>query len=298
MDPFPWKFVFAALILFLIAAFVYEFVPVGRRRLGFRVQLDTPATPGVLQLLRHKDGQPLIDPSLVLLRIENRGMTSISESDYAPIDDRKAGIRVVFRGRRVVGMTVMGAGLSFRESYSGEVSGMDMENCGVIDLPRVPLNPSGYYKVLVVLERISGERDDGMSFASPEVIGEVGSGRIRTPIEPTPSHTQKRTWPAVALIGFLITTSILLGYLSNSVGNPSAGTSHPGAGHTQTLTTSPSPGKPSATAVSPGPGTAPAGDDHGTAFLTAIGTFIAGLGAAAGGVAAILALLRRRDESR
>jgi len=88
-------------------AALYEFVVKGRKRLGFRVQMDTTATnvvetddPGVFDQLR----EPLVDPTLVLLRIENNGQ----KDDYAVLHDKKAGVTVTVTvpDRKVVGMVV------------------------------------------------------------------------------------------------------------------------------------------------------------------------------------------------
>ena len=63
-------------------AALYEFVVKGRKRIGYRVRMDTTATdvaetadPGALADLR-RDGVKLNDPTLVLLRIENNGSTA------------------------------------------------------------------------------------------------------------------------------------------------------------------------------------------------------------------------------
>ncbi|MCW2919207.1 MAG: hypothetical protein JWN52_7275 [Actinomycetia bacterium] len=60
MDSFPWVVAFAVIgIAVPIIAFLYEFVFVGRKRLGYRVPMDTTATdevhsqyPGALQQLQ------------------------------------------------------------------------------------------------------------------------------------------------------------------------------------------------------------------------------------------------------
>lgn len=109
MGNFPWG---VALVVFGVVvpaiAFLYEFVFVGRKRLGYRVQVDTTATgevpsqyAGALQQLQQENGTRLVDPSFVLLRIENNGTTFIDTSDYAVLDDDRVGIRVGFPGRQV-----------------------------------------------------------------------------------------------------------------------------------------------------------------------------------------------------
>ena len=118
-------------VLVTLAAFLREFVFVGRKRLGYRIQMDTPATgaipvteaevlehAGALRLLNQDDDEDrLIAPSLVLLRIENAGVSTIEEGDYNSTADN-VGVEVVFPGRRVRGMVVTelsdpGLGLPF-----------------------------------------------------------------------------------------------------------------------------------------------------------------------------------------
>ena len=76
------------------AAFVREFVLVGRRRLGYRVQMDTPVTGetesaslvGALRNLSTPEipGMPLdlSRLSVVLVRVENSGTLAIDADDY------------------------------------------------------------------------------------------------------------------------------------------------------------------------------------------------------------------------
>jgi hypothetical protein len=67
-----------------LIAFGWEFGVVGRKRLGYRVQMDTLATDtahspyaGVLRELDDDHGSTLTNPSFVLLRIENAGWQPI-----------------------------------------------------------------------------------------------------------------------------------------------------------------------------------------------------------------------------
>lgn len=94
-------------------AFLWEFFFARRKRLGYRIQLNTSAIGGVgadyagiLAGMRQADGTPLVDPSFVLVRIENDGVTPIDESDYQVLSDVRAGVRIRFPGRRVAGMVV------------------------------------------------------------------------------------------------------------------------------------------------------------------------------------------------
>lgn len=206
---FPWDIALAALgILVPVIAFLYEFVFVGRKRLGYRVQMDTTATDevhsqyaGSLQQLQHGNGARMVAPSFVLLRIENNGATHIDTSDYAVLDDDKVGIRVRFPGRGVAGMVVTELSDNFLRPSFGKDSGLSVRD-GVIELPKVPLNRAAHYKVLVALERATGE-GSGEKFGAPEIEGGikggVGSGRIQETKSRTGTSKQ-----AVALISFLV----------------------------------------------------------------------------------------------
>jgi phosphate transport system substrate-binding protein len=103
MSEFWWSVALTTLgaVVPGIAA-VYEFAIKGRKRLGYRVPMDTTATDVVESVYAgaleqpQKDGRPLNDPTLVLLRFENTGASTIDSHDYAVLDDDKVGIRVRF----------------------------------------------------------------------------------------------------------------------------------------------------------------------------------------------------------
>ncbi|WP_435593716.1 PstS family phosphate ABC transporter substrate-binding protein [Nocardia sp. bgisy118] len=173
-----------------VAAFAWEFVFVGRRRLGYRVQMDTPVTgeiesvfPGVLENLRANTGDAgpeLRDLSVALVRIENSGSTAITASDYmAPT--ARIGLHLHFPRRRVLGMAVTelsdpdlaeslgpGSGIAVREDTGGRI--------GVIDLPKVPLTRKHHYKILAILQQseIGGTEEE----RTPVLRGEIRGGRV------------------------------------------------------------------------------------------------------------------------
>ncbi|MEU8352924.1 phosphate-binding protein, partial [Streptomyces sp. NPDC048845] len=136
MDFLRWEIVLAVLgVVVPIAAALYEFIVVGRKRLGYRVQMDTTATEavhsryaGALQQLQDGDGTRLVDPSFVLLRIENNGATHIDTDDYAVLPDDKVGIRVRFPGRRVAGLVVTELSDSFLRPCFNEDSGLSVRD--------------------------------------------------------------------------------------------------------------------------------------------------------------------------
>ncbi|PXX64105.1 phosphate ABC transporter substrate-binding protein (PhoT family) [Nocardia tenerifensis] len=190
MGDFPIEIVLALVgIAVPIGAFLYEFVFVGRRRLGYRVQMDTPVTgevesvfPGVLPQLRPAaDGASpdLKDLSVVLVRIENSGATTIDTHDYKAPDPARIGLHLRFPQRQVIGMAVTelsdpgladsldgDSGIAVREDMAGHI--------GVIDLPKVPLNRGEHYKILAILQRSEGSGE----YPVPVLTGGIKGGRI------------------------------------------------------------------------------------------------------------------------
>ncbi|GGV26432.1 phosphate-binding protein [Actinomadura cremea] len=229
---FEWDFgsIVAALSVAIpFMAFVWEFVVVRRKRLGYRVQMDTLATdtahaPSADVLARmHDDGRRLSEPSFVLLRVENAGLTEIVEGDYLTPQNDWTGIRVTFRDRRVVGLAVTELSQpELRDFFIAQVDGVTTEaegfgisveeGAGVIRLPKVKLNTGAHYKVLAVLERSSGSPGD--RFSKPVFRADV-AGRSnrwvrwvsRLKLARTESHSFASR---PALVGIaLLTTAVL-----------------------------------------------------------------------------------------
>lgn len=208
MGDFPVEIVLALIgIAVPIGAFLYEFVFVGRKRLGYRVQMDTPVTgevesvfPGVLPQLRPaRDGASpdLKDLSVVLVRIENSGATTIDTSDYRAPDPARIGLHLRFPQRLVIGMAVTelsdpgladsldgDSGIAVREDMAGHI--------GVIDLPKVPLNRGEHYKILAILQRSEGAGE----YPVPVLTGGIKGGRIL--------ETRSRTGVPRMMVGLTI----------------------------------------------------------------------------------------------
>lgn len=221
MGNFPWQNVLAILgVLIPIVAFLWEFAVIGRKRLGYRVQMDTTTASEVTsqhavgwrELLGRANGEPLKDPSFVLVRIENNGTTNIDEDDYATLRDDPVGIHIRFPDRRVVAMAVTEISEGVQPENFAHGSGLGVQNSeeedsglrhGEIQLPKVPLNPDHHYKVMAVLERGSPNGAPPKTFAAPEVDGTIKGGVVKRQIEKTESRTGTPWW-AKALIYALI----------------------------------------------------------------------------------------------
>lgn len=211
MKGFPLDIVLAVIgIAVPIVAFVWEFVLVGRKRLGYRVQMDTPVTgeiesvfPGVLPQLRPEgegSATDLQDLSVVLIRIENNGVTDIDTRDYASPESDPVGMHIHFPHRRIIGMAVTelsddalgdslkpGTGIARREDEQHRV--------GIIDLPKVPMDQGDHYKILAILQRTAGAGE----YPTPVVRAKLKGGRVAE------SRSRNRPSPKLlALIGFLV----------------------------------------------------------------------------------------------
>ncbi|PKV80455.1 PstS family phosphate ABC transporter substrate-binding protein [Nocardia fluminea] len=196
------------------AAFVREFVLVGRRRLGYRFQMDTPVTGetdtaslvgALANLSTPEAGGPQLDLSklsVVLIRVENGGTLAIDPDDYTMSGtDPRVGLHVTFPGREVIGLAVTeldgplpdnlgpGSGIGKRARGEGE------NFAGIIDLPKVQLERRQHYKILAVLKRVHGDGEP----AEPVLTGRVKRGKV---VETT-SHSGPSK-KLMALTGFLV----------------------------------------------------------------------------------------------
>ncbi|WP_055589501.1 PstS family phosphate ABC transporter substrate-binding protein [Streptacidiphilus griseoplanus] len=145
------------------------------RRIGYRVQMDTPIGSDH----RHGPGQPSVrlglfhdlpdmsDGTLVLLRVENDGGESISESDYTGRDPLH-GLTVVFTDRIVRGAALTQLSAEHLTEYFA-APGALRHTSGTLHLPRMPLDQGQHFKLLVLLSggrvgspvRVSGGIRDG-----------------------------------------------------------------------------------------------------------------------------------------
>lgn len=233
MSDFPWEIVLAVIgVLVTAGAFLWELL-VGRKRLGYRVQVDTTPSAvsslhaGAWRRLERESNKRLADPSFVLLRIENIGATKIAESDYSFAKDDPTGILIRFPGRTVAGILPTELSDPTMQSYFAPDSGTtgfgfrheDTEpRTGIVTLPKVNLNRAAHYKVLVVLERSPGNKAD--RFADPEVeatiTGGVGDGRIKK----TEGRTGLPRWVTVLagiLVFVILTEPVALSLLDRDV---------------------------------------------------------------------------------
>lgn len=163
-------------VLASAAALWYERRVPRRKRIGYRVQMDTPIGSDVrtgranvrLGLFRETPGVDMSDATLVLLRIENDGSQSIADNDYTGIDLH--GLTVEFEERTIRGVAVtQPTGSEHLMDHFTPTAGMRNTE-SLLYLPRVPLNRGQHFKLLVLLTgagvgsavRVSGGIRDGL----------------------------------------------------------------------------------------------------------------------------------------
>lgn len=195
-------------VLVSVGVIWYERRVPAQRRIGYRVQMDTPIGSGVNVRLGLFDETPdMSDATLVLLRIENDGSQSISRDDYTGID--RHGLTVEFGDRTVRGTAVTQPVESghLMEHFT-PAAGMRQEG-GLIRLPRVPLNRHQHFKLLVLLT--------GGEVGSPiRVVGGIRDGDVRVnsaarPDEKPPVFSRAARFITVALtLGVVTLSSIIL----------------------------------------------------------------------------------------
>ncbi|MBW3359399.1 PstS family phosphate ABC transporter substrate-binding protein [Streptomyces microflavus] len=160
-------------VLASIGVLWYERRVPRRKRIGYRVQMDTPIGSDVSQgranvrLGLFSETPDMSDATLVLLRVENDGSQSIVDSDYTGRELH--GLTAEFTGRTVRGIAVtQPPGAVHLMEHFTPAAGM-RHSGSLIRLPRVPLNRGEHFKLLVLLTgadvgspiRITGGIRDG-----------------------------------------------------------------------------------------------------------------------------------------
>lgn len=214
MGEFPIEIVISLIGLGVaVAAFLREFIFVERKRLGYRVQMNTPASKiltesnGTAASSSPDDATPATSKSVVLIRIENFGSAVIEggESGDYGTDDRP---RLAFRDHIVhvvevtervnrAGEPVAALGAELRAITAS----VDTDGRAVIELPRERLAPGEHYKVLAVLVGPAPDPKDHNGEKVVEKRGSVKGGEF----ESTSSHSTGagRAPALLALSGFL-----------------------------------------------------------------------------------------------
>ncbi|GCB52077.1 substrate-binding domain-containing protein [Streptomyces sp. NL15-2K] len=160
-----------------VAVVWYERRVPRRKRIGFRVQMDTPigsdARNGGRPNVRFglfDEFSDLSDATLVLLRIENDGSVGIAGEDYTSRE--RHGLTAVFADRTIRGIAVTQPldAVHLMEHFT-PVAGLRHDG-GTLYLPKVPLNKGQHFKVLALLT-------GGGVGCDVRVIGGIRDGEVK-----------------------------------------------------------------------------------------------------------------------
>ncbi|GHH85884.1 phosphate-binding protein [Streptomyces sulfonofaciens] len=184
----------------------YERLFPGRKRIGFRVQMDTVIDDGrqdegpLHQRLRMLENHPdLSGASLVLLRIENDGFRGIDAADYITAPDENHGLTATFPGRTVRDVAVTEPShlslLRYLPRGSTEESPGLVWSGAEVSIPRVPLNRGDHFKLLVLLTGPGEGRDPGID-------GRLREGRIR--------NNEKFRRPSNRMLGLILSLFLVM----------------------------------------------------------------------------------------
>ncbi|MEV5980670.1 substrate-binding domain-containing protein [Streptomyces sp. NPDC052114] len=189
-----------------VGALWYERRVPRRKRIGYRVQMDTAIgddvrTGGANARLGLFDETPeMSDATLVLLRVENDGSQSVSDADYT--GRALHGLTAVFTGRTVRGLAVTAPpGADHLMEHFAPGAGLRYEG-STLHIPRVPLNRGQHYKLLVLLT--GGPVGGEITMSGGLQDGEVQPNRSTTPDDKPPLLSR----PA-RLLTVLLTLSVV-----------------------------------------------------------------------------------------
>ncbi|MBO1332865.1 PstS family phosphate ABC transporter substrate-binding protein [Streptomyces sp. VRA16 Mangrove soil] len=173
------------------------------RRIGFRKQMDIaighngPADAEDPRLGLFNDLPAMRDATLVLLRIENDGTRHVEESDYIH-SPREYGLTAEFTGRRIQAQDVtLPEEHANLMGYFENEPGLHVVGPSTLLIPRVPLKPGAFYKILVLLT--GGQEGDRVTVTGDVRDGTLHENHSLTPDEKPPVFSTKARWTTMVL---------------------------------------------------------------------------------------------------
>ncbi|MEV0774897.1 substrate-binding domain-containing protein [Streptomyces sp. NPDC050433] len=177
-----------------------------RKRIGYRVQMDTAIGSDVrsghtnVRLGLFDDDPDMADATLVLLRLENDGSQTIAVEDYTSPDIH--GLTVTFTGRTIKGVAVT-LPRAARHLMSHFTHARGLRSSGsTLNVPKVPLNKGQHFKLLVLLT--GGDVGDEVAVSGGISEGDVIVNSAITPDEAPPSFSG-----AARVITILLTACVV-----------------------------------------------------------------------------------------
>lgn len=208
MSDFPIEIVLSLIALGVaVATYLQQFVFVDRKRLGYRVQMNTPASNIFTDSNGTSQTTAAASRSVMLIRIENHGTVPILARDYTSGDDRpklcfaQHTVHKVEATERVdrEGRTGLGAKLEAIAATN------NADGSSEIELPDERLQPGEHYKVLAVLEGPVADPDDHDGDKVVKHRGSVNGGEFET----TSSHSIS-TGHERALLGLSVFLAVVV----------------------------------------------------------------------------------------
>ncbi|MFD8565592.1 substrate-binding domain-containing protein [Streptomyces sp. NPDC059639] len=173
------------------------------RRIGFRKQMDIaighngPPHASDPRLGLFNDLPAMRDATLVLLRIENDGTRHIEETDYIH-SPREYGLTAEFTGRRIEAQDVtLPPEHTNLMGYFEDEPGLRVVGSSTLLIPRVPLRPGAFYKILVLLT--GGEEGGRVTVTGDVRDGSLHENHSLTPDEKPPVFSKRARWTTVVL---------------------------------------------------------------------------------------------------
>lgn len=205
--------VVTALLGVLVSAGVvaYERFLQRGRRLGYRVQLNTPlreADENVGDLtLRDGDIGAANGSTLVLIRIENDGARDIGQADYEQSDVFE-GLRVTFDGKTVQAVVAtVPRDFPRVRRHLAVAPGLRKENDAVL-MPKVSLARGSYFKLLVQLsDRVA---EDEIELARTLKETEIHRNHSRSVDDKTPTFSPAARNIALVLAACVVTLATII----------------------------------------------------------------------------------------
>lgn len=185
-----------------------------RKRIGYRVQMDSPIGGGARsgqanrRLGLFDEAPRMSDATLVLLRIENDGSQSIAGNDYT--SPELHGLTAVFSDRTIRGVSVtQPPGTDHLMDHFTPESGLGYEeDSDTLHIPRVPLNRGDHFKLLVLLS--GGNVGSEILLFGGIQDGEVHPNRSATPDQTLPLFSRASRMITIMLTLCVVTLAAII----------------------------------------------------------------------------------------
>ncbi|MFI2641401.1 substrate-binding domain-containing protein [Streptomyces sp. NPDC018610] len=183
-----------------------------RKRIGYRVQMDSPIGDDVRsgransRLGLFDETPDMADATLVLLRIENDGSQGIGRDDYTGPEHH--GLTAVFADRTIRGVSVTQPTDAdhLMDHFTAE-RGFGYEG-NRLRIPRVPLNRGDHFKLLVLLS--GGDVGRGIRLTGGLRDGEVHPNRSATPDDKPPLFSRAARTITILLTVCVVTLAAIV----------------------------------------------------------------------------------------